>query len=215
MTSPRDAREGATFLRIACDRSPGNQKVVGSRSVACAASRGPPSAPIREEGRDYVERCPPRNSPRGRGQLGGSRGRLREGRMGPREHDKARCPAFVAAPLGALKAARAVGLLVGIGIRPIGIAASIGLVLYFVGASTPFCVPAGTRISPIRLCSSRWPWGHWRRGWFLPDATRGCRDPTGRPPAAGGGPGAPSVQRTRARCRDGRRLRASILLPCS
>jgi DoxX-like family len=37
-------------------------------------------------------------------------------------------------PLGALKAAGALGLLVGIGIRAIGIAASIGLVLYFIGA---------------------------------------------------------------------------------
>jgi hypothetical protein len=36
--------------------------------------------------------------------------------------------------LGALKAAGAAGLLVGIGVPLIGIAASVGLVLYFVGA---------------------------------------------------------------------------------
>jgi hypothetical protein len=38
-------------------------------------------------------------------------------------------------PLGALKAAGALGLLVGIGVPAIGIAASIGLVLFFVGAN--------------------------------------------------------------------------------
>ena len=37
-------------------------------------------------------------------------------------------------PLGALKAAGGLGLLVGIGVPPIGIAAAIGLVLFFVGA---------------------------------------------------------------------------------
>ncbi len=37
-------------------------------------------------------------------------------------------------PLGALKAAGALGLLVGIGVPPLGIAASAGLVAYFVGA---------------------------------------------------------------------------------
>jgi hypothetical protein len=38
-------------------------------------------------------------------------------------------------PLGVLKAAGAVGLLVGLlGVRPIGVAAAIGLVLFFVGA---------------------------------------------------------------------------------
>jgi hypothetical protein len=36
--------------------------------------------------------------------------------------------------LGALKAAGALGLLVGIGVPLIGIAASVGLILYFVGA---------------------------------------------------------------------------------
>ncbi|MGP4016448.1 DoxX family protein [Saccharopolyspora sp. 5N708] len=37
-------------------------------------------------------------------------------------------------PLGALKAAGALGLLVGLGVPQIGIAAAVGLVLYFVGA---------------------------------------------------------------------------------
>ena len=37
-------------------------------------------------------------------------------------------------PLGALKAAGALGLVVGIGVPMIGVAASVGLVLYFVGA---------------------------------------------------------------------------------
>jgi DoxX-like family len=36
--------------------------------------------------------------------------------------------------LGALKAAGALGLLVGIGIPPVGVAAAVGLVLFFVGA---------------------------------------------------------------------------------
>lgn len=39
-------------------------------------------------------------------------------------------------PLGALKAAGAVGLLVGLGVPPIGVAAAIGLILFFVGAIT-------------------------------------------------------------------------------
>lgn len=37
-------------------------------------------------------------------------------------------------PLGVLKAAGAPGLLVGIGVPPIGVAAAVGLVLFFVGA---------------------------------------------------------------------------------
>ena len=36
--------------------------------------------------------------------------------------------------LGALKATGALGLLVGIGVRPIGVAAAVGLILFFVGA---------------------------------------------------------------------------------
>lgn len=39
-------------------------------------------------------------------------------------------------PLGVLKVAGAVGLLVGIGMPAIGVAAAVGLVLYFVGALT-------------------------------------------------------------------------------
>lgn len=37
-------------------------------------------------------------------------------------------------PLGALKAAGAIGILVGIGIPEIGVAAAAGLVLFFIGA---------------------------------------------------------------------------------
>jgi len=37
-------------------------------------------------------------------------------------------------PLGAVKAAGALGLLLGFAVPPIGLAAAIGLVLYFVGA---------------------------------------------------------------------------------
>jgi hypothetical protein len=37
-------------------------------------------------------------------------------------------------PLGALKAAGAVGLVVGFGVPPVGLAAAMGLVLFFVGA---------------------------------------------------------------------------------
>jgi hypothetical protein len=44
-------------------------------------------------------------------------------------------PAYAVLPLGILKAAGALGLLVGLlGVRPIGIAAAIGLVLFFIGA---------------------------------------------------------------------------------
>ena len=39
-------------------------------------------------------------------------------------------------PLGALKAAGALGLLIGIGVPLLGVAAAIGLVLFFVGAIT-------------------------------------------------------------------------------
>lgn len=44
-------------------------------------------------------------------------------------------PASSILPLGVLKAAGAAGLLVGlVGVRPIGIPAAIGLILFFVGA---------------------------------------------------------------------------------
>lgn len=39
-------------------------------------------------------------------------------------------------PLGALKAAGALGLLIGIGVAPLGVAAAIGLILFFIGAIT-------------------------------------------------------------------------------
>jgi hypothetical protein len=47
---------------------------------------------------------------------------------------KARVPQSWLFSLGALKAAGALGLLVGIGVPPLGLAASVGLVLFFIGA---------------------------------------------------------------------------------
>jgi hypothetical protein len=47
---------------------------------------------------------------------------------------KARVPQSWLFPLGALKAAGALGLLVGIAVPPLGVAASVGLVLFFIGA---------------------------------------------------------------------------------
>jgi DoxX-like family len=47
---------------------------------------------------------------------------------------KARVPQSWLFQLGALKAAGALGLLVGIGIAPLGVAASIALILFFIGA---------------------------------------------------------------------------------
>nr|WP_042178713.1 DoxX family protein [Kibdelosporangium sp. MJ126-NF4]CEL13361.1 integral membrane protein [Kibdelosporangium sp. MJ126-NF4]CTQ99051.1 integral membrane protein [Kibdelosporangium sp. MJ126-NF4] len=41
-------------------------------------------------------------------------------------------------PLGSLKAAGAIGLLLGFAVPPIGLAAATGLVLYFVGATFTF-----------------------------------------------------------------------------
>jgi hypothetical protein len=46
----------------------------------------------------------------------------------------ARVPRSWLFPLGVLKAAGALGLLVGIGVPPLGVAASVGLVLFFIGA---------------------------------------------------------------------------------
>src|SRR6266487_3142371 len=53
-------------------------------------------------------------------------------------------------PLGVLKAAGAVGLLVGIGVPWIGTAAAVGLTLFFVG---------GTHYSPPRTRLLVWEWG--------------------------------------------------------
>jgi hypothetical protein len=47
---------------------------------------------------------------------------------------KARVPQSWLFPLGALKAAGALGLLLGIAVPPLGVAASVGLVLFFIGA---------------------------------------------------------------------------------
>jgi hypothetical protein len=47
---------------------------------------------------------------------------------------KARVPQSWLLSLGALKAAGALGVLVGIGVPVVGVAASVGLVLFFIGA---------------------------------------------------------------------------------
>lgn len=47
---------------------------------------------------------------------------------------KAGVPESWLTTLAVLKAAGALGLLVGIGVRPIGIAAAVGVILFFVGA---------------------------------------------------------------------------------
>jgi hypothetical protein len=47
---------------------------------------------------------------------------------------RARVPPSWLLPLAALKAAGALGVLVGIGVPPLGIAASAGLVMFFIGA---------------------------------------------------------------------------------
>ena len=47
---------------------------------------------------------------------------------------RARVPQSWLFSLGALKAAGALGLLVGIAVPPLGVAASVGLVLFFIGA---------------------------------------------------------------------------------
>jgi DoxX-like family len=48
--------------------------------------------------------------------------------------DKYGVPRSWLVPLGAVKAAGAAGLLIGIGVPLIGIAAAVGLVLFFIGA---------------------------------------------------------------------------------
>ena len=60
-------------------------------------------------------------------------------------------------PLGILKAAGAMGLLVGIGVPLIGTAAAIGLILFFVGAIITHLAYATTH-SAWRSCFSCWPW---------------------------------------------------------
>jgi hypothetical protein len=47
---------------------------------------------------------------------------------------RARVPQSWLFPLGALKAAGALGLLIGIGVPALGVAAATGLVLFFIGA---------------------------------------------------------------------------------
>lgn len=49
---------------------------------------------------------------------------------------RVRVPRRALVPLALLKLAGALGLLIGIGVPPIGVAAAIGLVLFFIGAIT-------------------------------------------------------------------------------
>jgi hypothetical protein len=66
--------------------------------------------------------------------------------------------------LGALKAAGAAGLLIGLlGVQPLGIAAAIGLVLFFIGALATTSALGSSTTSPSPGCSL-----HWRsRLWSL------------------------------------------------
>jgi hypothetical protein len=66
-------------------------------------------------------------------------------------------------PLGLLKAAGALGLLVGIWVPPIGVVASVGLVLFFVGAIVvhlrsrfyAFAFPAGFLVLAVAALALR------------------------------------------------------------
>jgi DoxX-like family len=71
-------------------------------------------------------------------------------------------------PLGALKAAGALGLLAGIGVPLLVVAAAAGLVLFFVGAVIIHVHAASTAASPTRGRSCCWPRGRWRCGWPRP-----------------------------------------------
>lgn len=62
-------------------------------------------------------------------------------------------------PLGALKAAGALGLLVGIGVPLLGVAAAVGLVLFSSARSSPTSTPARRRgRTPTRQRFCCWPW---------------------------------------------------------
>ncbi len=82
-------------------------------------------------------------------------------------------------PLGALKAAGALGLLVGIGVPLLGVAASVGLVLFFVGAIVAACASTGTRTSTRRR-GSCWPWARWCCDWSRPERVAYPSYPSGR-----------------------------------
>ena len=61
---------------------------------------------------------------------------------------------------GALKAAGALGLLVGIRVPLIGIATAVGLILFFVGAIIIHLRGRDYSFG-LALCSSYWPWPRW------------------------------------------------------
>jgi DoxX-like protein len=81
---------------------------------------------------------------------------------------KARVPQSWLFPLGALKAAGALGLLVGIAVPPLGVAASVGLVLFFIGALITHVRARYWDIAP-RSRSSCWPWARWCCEWPPPE----------------------------------------------
>jgi hypothetical membrane protein len=71
-------------------------------------------------------------------------------------------------PLGALKAAGALGLLAGIGVPLLGAAAAAAWSCSSSVPSSPTCTPADTAASPTRGRSCCWPRGRWRCGWSRP-----------------------------------------------
>jgi hypothetical protein len=98
--------------------------------------------------------------------------------------DRGRVPRSWMIPLGVLKAAGALGLLVGFAVPLIGTAASAGSSC---SSSAPWSSTSGraTTSSATWPCSSSWPWPRWR--WAWPTGGRGERDsrPTPRWPPAG------------------------------
>lgn len=81
---------------------------------------------------------------------------------------KARVPQSWLFSLGALKAAGALGLLIGIGLPLLGVAASVGLVLFFIGALITHFRARYWAIAP-RSLSSCWPWARWSCDWLRSD----------------------------------------------
>ena len=67
--------------------------------------------------------------------------------------------------LGTLKAAGALGLLIGIGVPAVGIAAAAGLVLFFIRLSSLTCAGTTTR-SASRSCSFSWQSPRCGCDWF-------------------------------------------------
>jgi hypothetical protein len=74
--------------------------------------------------------------------------------------------------LGALKAAGALGLLVGLGVPLLGVGAAVGLVLFFVWCHHhPHPCPLVLVHHPPRRFSC-WPWARWGCDWPRPERSR-------------------------------------------